>query len=291
MEDAAADVTVYEETDKSNYIGVDKSKNDKYIFIVSQATMSSEWRMIDASKPNDAFKVFAPRMKDVLYSVIPLENKFLIRTNKDEAKNFKLMECPLDKTTAASWKEVIPNRNDVLLENVEEFKDFIVLGERKNGLVTMRTRNLKTNAENYINFGEAAYYAEFGANPEYNSTTLRYIYTSLTTPFSVYDYNMATKAKKLMKQQEVLGGYNPKDYVTERLYATATDGTKIPISLVYKKGFKKDGTGAAASLCLWQLRLQYRCGIFKHPPEPAEPGICICPGTHPRRAGNGPPVV
>ena len=191
-------------------------------------------------------------------SVTTLENKFLIRTNKDEAKNFKLMECPLDKTDAASWKEVIPNRSDVLLENVEEFKDFIVLGERKNGLVTIRTRNLKTNAENYIDFGEASYFAEFGNNPEYNSTTLRYIYTSLTTPFSVYDYNMATKAKKLMKQQEVLGGYNPKDYVTERLYATATDGTKVPISLVYKKGFKKDGTAPLAALCLWQLWLQHR---------------------------------
>ena len=239
--DAATDATVYKEKDKSNYIGVDKSKNNKYIFIHSQATMSAEERMIDAARPDDAFKVFQPRLKDVLYDIIPLTDKFLIRTNKDDAKNFKLMECPLDKTDAVNWKEVIPNRNDVLLQSVEEFKDFIVINERKDGLVKMRIRNLKDNTEHYLDFSEAAYAANFGANPEYSSTTLRYGYTSLTTPNSTYDYNMVTKDKKLMKQQEVLGGYNATDYVTERLYATAKDGTKVPISLVYKKGFKKDG--------------------------------------------------
>ena len=237
----ATDVLVYEEKDKSNYIGVGKSKNNKYIFIVSNATMSSEWRMIDASKPNDSFQVFQPRMKDVLYDVTPLADKFLIRTNKDGAKNFKLMECPLGKTEAANWKEVIPVRKDVLLQGVEEFKDFIVINERKDGLVKLRIRSLKDNSEHYLDFFEPAYAANFGANPEYNSTTLRYGYTSLTTPFSTFDYNMVTKVKTLKKQQEVLGGYNSTDYVTERLYATAKDGTKVPISLVYKKGFKKDG--------------------------------------------------
>ncbi|BBE16445.1 protease II [Aquipluma nitroreducens] len=237
----STDVLVYEEKDKSNYIGVGKSKNNKYIFIVSNATMSSEWRMIDASKPNDSFRMFQPRMKDVLYDVTPLADKFLIRTNKDGAKNFKLMECPLGKTEAANWKEVIPVRKDVLLQGVEEFKDFIVINERKDGLVKLRIRSLKDKAEHYLDFGEPAYAANFGANPEYNSTNLRYSYTSLTTPSSVYDYQMVTKVKTLKKQQEVLGGYNSTDYVTERLYATAKDGTKVPISLVYKKGIKKDG--------------------------------------------------
>ena len=238
--DAAKDPVVYEEKDKSNYIGVEKSKNNKYIFIVSQATMSSELRMINASTPNAAFTVFQPRMKDVLYSVFTLDDKFLIRTNKDGAKNFKLMECPLDKTDASHWKEVIPTRTDVLLQSVEEFKDFIVINERKDGLVKLRIRNLKTNKENFVDFGEAAYAANFGGNPEYNTANLRYNYTSLTTPASVYDYNMVTKEKKLMKQQEIVGGYNPNDYVTERLYVTARDGVKVPVSLVYKKGFKKD---------------------------------------------------
>lgn len=239
--DAKKDVLVYEETDKSNYISVGKSKNNKYIFIASSATMSSEYRMVDANKPGESFKVFQPRMKDVLYDVIPLADKFLILTNKDDAKNFKLMECALNNTSAASWKEVIPVRKDVLIQSVEEYKNFIVINERKDGLVKLRVRDLKDNSEHYIDFGEPAYMASIGANPEYNSTNLRFGYTSLTTPFSTFDYNMVTKERTLKKQQEVLGGYDSKQYVTERLYATAKDGTRVPISLVYKKGFKKDG--------------------------------------------------
>jgi len=238
--DANKDVLVYEEKDKSNYIGISKSKNNKYIYITSQATMSAELRFIDAAKPTEAFKIFAPRMKDVLYDIVVLEDKFLIRTNKDGAKNFKIMECPLDKTSADNWKDYIPHRTDVLVQNVEEFKNFIVINERKNGLVQLRIKNLANGNEHYIDFGEAAYSANIGANAEYNSAMLRYNYTSLTTPQSVYDYDMVTKKKELKKQQEVIGGYNLADYVTERLYATAKDGTKIPISLVYKKGFKKD---------------------------------------------------
>jgi len=236
-----ADVAVYDEKDKSNYIGVSKSKNDHYIMIESKATMSSEIHFIDASKPTDAFKVFQPRMKDVIYDVTPLADKFVIHTNKDEALNFKLMECPLNKTNASHWTELIPHRSDVLIEGVTEFKDFLVVQERKDGLINMRFRNLTDNTEHYLNFGEAAYSASMGNNPEYNSTNFRYGYTSLTTPYSTFDYNMVSKEKKLMKQQEVLGGYDATNYVTERLYATAKDGTKVPISLVYKKGFNKDG--------------------------------------------------
>jgi len=235
------DVEVYQEKDPSNYIGVAKTKNSKYIMIYSVATMSSEIRMIKADNPTDSFAVFQPRLKDVIYDVTSLDNKFLIRTNKDGAKNFKLMECPFNNTEATNWKEIIPNRSDVLLQGVEEFKDFIVLNERKNGLVTMRVQNINNNTEHYINFGEPTYTADFGLNPEYNSNTFRFEYTSLTTPNSTFDYNMISKDKKLMKEQTVLGGYNSKDYTTERLYATAKDGTKIPISIVYKKGFQKNG--------------------------------------------------
>lgn len=245
--DPATDVTVYTENDKSNYIGVDKSKNGKYIAIYSQATLSTEVRMIEADRPDDEFKPFQSRMKEVLYDITPLADKFLIRTNW-KAKNFRLMECPLNKTDSSNWKEVIPHRADVLLQSVMEFKDFIVLNERKDGLVKMRVRSLHDNAEHYLDFGEAAYAANFGPNPEYNSTTLRYVYTSLTTPNSVYDYNLVSKEKKLMKQQEVVGGYDAKEYVTERLYAPAADGTKIPISIVYKKGFEKN---ASAPLLLY----------------------------------------
>ena len=138
-----------------------------------------------------------------------------------------------------NWKEVIGNRNDVLLSRVDEFKNFLVFSERKNGLVQMRIRKLSDNSEHYLDFGEPAYTVSSGGNPEYKSATFRYNYSSLTTPSSVYEYNPASKTKKLLKQQEVLGGYNPADYVTERLYATATDGTKVPVSVVYKKGLVK----------------------------------------------------
>lgn len=234
------DVTVYEEKDKSNYIGVGKFKNGNYIAIYSQATLSSEIRLIDAATPLAAFKVFQPRMKDVLYDIVALADKFLIRTNWN-AKNFRLMECPLDNTGSAQWKEVIPHREDVLIQGIEEFKSYIVINERKDGLVKMRVRNLTDNAEHYIDFGEAAYAANFNINPEYNSTNFRYSYTSLITPASIFDYDLSSKEKTLKKQQQVLGGYDPKEYVTERLSATAKDGTKIPISLVYKKGFEKNG--------------------------------------------------
>jgi oligopeptidase B len=238
--DPKDDAVVYEEKDKSNYIGVYKTKNGKFIVINSGATMSTEIRILDANKPMGEFKVFQPRIKDVIYHITALEDKFLIRTNKD-ALNFKLMECPTDKTGIENWKEVIPHRKDVLLEGITEFKDFLVIEERKNGLVQMRVQNLKDKTEHFIDFGEAAYDAYASGNPEYNSKTLRYAYSSLVTPGSTFDYDMVNKSKKLMKQQEVLGGYKQDEYVTERLYATANDGTKVPISLVYKKGFKKDG--------------------------------------------------
>lgn len=236
----ATDAIVYHEKDNTNYIGVGKSKSGQYIFIYSAATLSSETRYIDANQPNAAFRLFQPRMKEVLYDVTALEDKFLIVTNWN-AKNFRLMECPLNQTGSEHWKEVIPHRDSVLLEDVDEFKDYLVIEERQNGLTQIRVRQLSTGAEHYLDFGEPAYAAGVGSNPEYTSQVLRYNYTSLTTPGSVYDYDMSSKKKELKKQQEVVGGYNAADYITERLYATATDGTKVPISLVYKKGFVKDG--------------------------------------------------
>jgi oligopeptidase B len=245
--DAATDVVVYEEKDKSNYIGVAKVKSGKFILIYSSATMSDEIRMIPADQPTAAFKVFTPRTKDVKYDVVALDDKFLIVTNWD-AQNFRLMETPLDKPGKENWKEVIPNRKDVLLSGVDEYKDFIVLSERKNGLSQLQIKSLKSPDGHYLDFGEPTYTARNTGNPEYNSKTFRYVYTSMTTPNSVYDYNMETKAKILLKEQEVVGGYKKEDYVTERVYATAKDGTKVPISLVYKKGLKKDG---AAPLLLY----------------------------------------
>lgn len=236
----ADDVVVYEETDKSNYIGVEKSKNNRYIFILSQATVSSETFYIPADQPDAAFRSFQPRMKEVLYEVYALEDRFLIITNQ-YALNFRLMETPLDQTTADHWKEIIPHRSEVLLQGLEVFQHFIVINERKHGLASLRVRELNSGKEHYIHFEEAAYTAAFHANPEFNSNTLRYSYTSLTTPASIYDYDMCTREQQLKKRQEVLGGYSPQDYTTERIDAVAKDGTKIPISIVYRKGFEKNG--------------------------------------------------
>ena len=239
--DAVADKIVYEEKDPSNYIWLSKTKSEKFIFIGSQGTLSAEQRFIPADKPEAAFVVFQPRVKDVLYSVDHANDKFYIRTNNDKARNFKIMTCAENNIDASNWVQMIAHSDSILIEGIELFKNFVTVAERKNGLTQIHIINTSNKAEHYIDFGEATYAAFPAGTPEYNTDTLRYGYTSLTTPSSVYDYNMNSKEKNLMKQQEVVGGFNAADYVTERLYASAADGSKIPISLVYKKGIKKDG--------------------------------------------------
>ncbi len=239
--DAAADKVVYEEKDQSNYIGVGKSKSDKFILISSSGTLSSEYKFIDANTPDAVFKVFMPRMKEVLYDVEHANDKFYIRTNLN-AKNFKIVTCTENKTDSSNWKEMIAHSDSILIQGIDVFKNYVAVSERKNGLTQVHIINTQNNASHYLAFDEPAYTANLAYTPDYNSEVVRFNYTSLTTPSSVYDYNMGSKEKKLMKQQEVVGGYNISDYVTERLFATAKDGTKIPISIVYKKGFKKDGT-------------------------------------------------
>jgi oligopeptidase B len=238
----AADKEVYHEADETFNVSVSKTKSGKYIVINSESTLSSESRILDAAKPNDAFRVFQAREKDMLYSIDHRDDKFYVVTNWD-ALNFRLMESALDKTSRQNWKELIPNRPDVLLEGLQLFKDFTVLEERKGGLTLIRVINDKTHTDKYLPFSEAAYTASVGANPEMDSKELRYNYTSMITPNSVYDYNLETGKSELKRQQEVLGGYDPKDYASERLFATATDGTKIPVSIVYKKTFEKNGKG------------------------------------------------
>ena len=238
----ATDKEVYHEADETFNVEVSKTKSGKYIIINSESTLSSESRILDAAKPNEEFRIFHPREKEMLYYVDHRDDKFYITTNWN-ALNFRLMETALDKTSRQNWKELIPNRSDVLLEGVELFKEYTVLEERKGGLTHIRIINDKTHTEKYLPFSETAYTASVSSNPEMDSKELRYNYTSMITPNSVYDYNMETGASELKRQQEVLGGYDPKDYTTERLFATATDGTKIPVSIVYKKTFEKNGKG------------------------------------------------
>jgi oligopeptidase B len=239
----SADVAVYTEKDPTNYISVSKSKSGQYISIYSGATLSSEQRMLNADNPDGQFVVFQPRMKEVLYQVNHQGNRFLVVTNKD-ARNFKLVECPVDKTTVENWKDVLPHNDSILIEDVEVFKDFWVTTERKNGLTQMRIHSLADNKEHFVDFGEPTYSAYPSSNMEYGLGKLRFSYTSLTTPNSQFEYDMTTRQKQLLKEQEVPGGYDKTKYVTERIYATAKDGVKVPVSLVYKKGFAKDGNGS-----------------------------------------------
>ena len=238
--DPSKDAVVYEEKDNTNYIGVGKSKNEKYIMIYSSATTSSEVRYLPADDPNGGFKVFQPRMKDVLYDITPLEDKFLITTNKD-ALNFKVMETPINKTGVKNWKDLIPHRKDVLILGIDEFKNFLVFSERQNGLAQLVIQDRKTLKKEFLKFDEPAYMIRSMNNPEYNTDNFRFAYTSMITPGSQYEQNLVTGKRTLLKQQEVLGGYDKNLYTTERVFATAKDGTKIPISLVYKKGFEKNG--------------------------------------------------
>jgi oligopeptidase B len=238
---ATSDVAVYEEKDPSNYIGVSKTRSGKYILITSAATLSSEVRFLSSDNPAGTFSVFQPRLKEVLYSVDHWEDQFLIVTNWN-AKNFQLMSCPLTQTTATTWKEIIPNRSDVLLEGVDPFSDFWVITERKEGLIQMRIRDMKNGQEHYLDFGEPTYDAYVGRNPEFTSNLFRYRYSSMTTPTSTFDYEWKNKKRMLVKEQPVLGGFKRDNYVTERRFATTRDGARVPISIVYRKGTSLDGS-------------------------------------------------
>lgn len=238
--DSSEDKTMYEEKDNTNYIGVYSSKNNQYIIISSSATTSSEEYYLDANQALGEFKLFQSRMKDVLYSVIPLEDKFLILTNQN-ALNYKLMETPLNATSQENWKEVIPHRDDVLLEGVEEFNRYLVFIERFQGLNRLIIQNRETDQKKIVEFEEPTFMVYPVGNEEYFTENLRFVYNSMVTPSSIFEQNMQTGNRELLKQQEVLGDFNKENYISERHFATAKDGTKIPISLVYKKGIKKNG--------------------------------------------------
>jgi oligopeptidase B len=240
--DPAKDVLIYEEKDNRHYIWVSRTKSKKFIIINSELSeQQSEHRFLDAAKPAGSFTVFQPRTMGLVYDIDHYNDKFYVRTNLD-ATNFRLMETPLDKTSKENWKVVIPHRTDVYLAGITIFRDHLVVSERKEGLINIRVINQKDKSEHYIKFDEPAYFAAVSINPDFNTNILRFSYTSLVTPNSTFDYNLDTKERELKKQQEILGGFNKEDYVTERTFATARDGSKVPVSIVYKKGFKKDGS-------------------------------------------------
>ncbi len=238
--DPTKDASVFEETDETFYTGIYKSKSDKYLVIWSGSTLTNDYQVLNANTPDGKWLNFNTRERGLEYSIEHYQDKFYVVTNLD-AQNFRLMETPESKTAKVNWKEKIAHRKDTLLQGIEIFKDYLVLSERAMANNLMRVIEQKTGAQHYLNFGEQAYTVYPSINIEFDTQLLRYGYTSLATPTSTFDYNMKTKERKLLKQQEIVGGYDPDDFQTERLWATAKDGTEVPMSIVYRKGMQKDG--------------------------------------------------
>lgn len=235
------DVLVYEETDPSFYMGVGTTGDHAYIVIALGSTVSDEYRVLDAKDPNGKFSVLAPRERDVEYSADHIAGRWVIRTN-DEAKNFRLMQVADDEIgDRRRWKELVPEAPGVFIEGFDLFDSHLVIEERSEGLQRIRLRSWATGKDSYVSADESAYSMELDVNAEQGSEWLRYGYTSLTTPWTTYELNFKTGERRKLKQQPV-PGYEASGYATERRWATARDGTQVPVSLVYKKGFVRDGT-------------------------------------------------
>jgi oligopeptidase B len=236
------DVLVYFEKDDTFNVSVGKEKSKKYIVIGSSSTLTTEYRTILADNPKDKFMIFQKRVRGLEYSISHYGDSFYIVTNIDKAINFKLMKTPENATSKENWTDLIPHRADVLIEDIDIFKDYLVVSERSNGLNKIRIMPWSGKGEYYLPFESETYTAYTTTNVDFDTDILRYGYQSMATPSSVIDFNMKTKEKEIKKEQQVLGGkFDKNNYTEERVWATATDGTKVPISMVFRKGLKKDG--------------------------------------------------
>lgn len=240
--DPKKDQLVYEEHDEAFNTYIYKSKSQKYLIIGSHSTLTSEYRILDANTPEYDFKIFQTRVRGMEYGISHYKDHFYVLTNEGGATNFKMMKTPVENTEIQHWVEVIPHRDDYLLEDIDIFEHYLVVSERNNGLNKIKITRWDTGESYFVPFDNETYTAYTSINPDFDTDILRYTYNSLNTPTSVIDFNMTTKEKKVLKEQEVLGGNFDKDnYLTERIWADAEDGTKIPVSIIYKKGLKKDG--------------------------------------------------
>ncbi|OGX85921.1 oligopeptidase B [Hymenobacter glacialis] len=253
-----SDALIYEEHDNTFNLHVTRSKSRKFIGIELVSSMSSEYRYLDAATPTAQFKTFIRREKDHLYNVEHLGDKFYVRTNW-QAPNYRLMMTPVTNTAKTAWTDALTRHPEIFLDNFDLFRDYLVLNERKGGLRQLRVVRWKDKQEHYLQFDEPAYTATIGINAEQDTPLLRYNYTSLTTPMSTYEYDMSTRTSTLLKEQDVLGGFSKKDYVTERVFVKSRDNQFIPMSIVYKKGTKLDGTAPL---------LQYAYGSYGFSQDP-----------------------
>jgi len=240
---AASDKLIFTEEDETFGTYIYKTKSEKYLVIGSYSTLTSEFQILDANRPNGDFKVFQPRTRGLEYSISHFGDQFYIVTNLNNATNFKLMKTSESNTTMEDWVEVIPHRDDVYLEDIDIFKEYLVVSERENGLNKIHIQRWDGTEDYYLPFESETYTASPTQNIEFDTKILRYAYNSLGTPASIIDFNMETREKEVKKQTEVLGGnFDPANYEEKRVWATAADGTKIPVSMIYRKGMKKDGS-------------------------------------------------
>lgn len=237
------DELVYEEKDDTFSLSVYKSKSDAYIFISTGSTLSDEYWFLDAGKPEGEFNLFQPRIRGLEFDIEHFEDHFYILTNADQATNFKLEKTPVTATEKQHWEEVIPHRKNVLLEDVEIFKEYLVLTERTTGLSKIRIMRWDGTNDYYLPIESETYTAGTGRNSEFDTEILRYVFSDMTAPTQILDYNMRTGEQKLRKEQEILDpNFDRTNYYAKRLWAKAEDGKRVPISLVYKKGIQLDGT-------------------------------------------------
>ena len=238
-----SDVLVYHEKDDTYNTFVYKSKSQKYIVIGSVSTLTSEYQIVPADTPDASFKMFSARKQGLEYSIFHYEGNFYVLTNKDGATNFKLMRTSETKTNYENWENFVPHREEVLLEDVDIFKEYYVLTEREKGLTQMKFVRWDGTNSYYLPFESETYVAGTSVNVDFNTEVLRYFYNAMTSPYAIIDFNMRTKKKTLLKEQEVLGGkFQAQNYRSERIWATADDGKKVPVSLVYHKETRLDGT-------------------------------------------------
>lgn len=238
--DSQSDALIFHEKDDRFFLRLSKSRSREYLLLSLSSKLSSEVHYLPAGRAGAAFQVIEPRRHEVEYDVEHWGDTFFIRTN-DGAKNFKLMKAPVGDPSRKNWTEVLPHRPDVMIDSVDAFRDFLVVWERRQGLRNIRVRNLRTGNEHYVDFPEPVYTVFPTGNREFHTNLLRFTYTSLVTPNSVFDYDMKSRTRQLKKRQEVLGGYDPSRCQSERVFATASDGTRIPISIVYRKGMVRNG--------------------------------------------------
>ena len=257
--DPAQDTLVYEEKDDSFYMGLGRSKSDRFLFITVQSTVSSEWRYAAAGDPALAFKVAVPRERDHEYQLEDSGDRFVLRTNW-QARNFRIIEAPIAQVAdRAAWKDVIPHRADAFVESFEAFDDYLAVNERSGGLSKLRVRGWTDGRDFLLDAADPAYTMEFGSNSEAATPLLRYVYASPTTPSTTYDYDMRTGERRELKREPVLGGFDSADYTAEFRFATARDGTRVPVTLLYRRGTRLDGTAPV---------YQYAYGSYGYSTDP-----------------------